>query len=177
MISNTNFDMNFLKLNEAMETYFNKKSLLLRSLEQLLFDSVFLLPICIYFGDTLSDVVIYYLASVFFIYFIYGYLKSSINIFRMKFMRKDAIQFYIKVLQDNDFPKYGEYQMNGSKWLDRILKDTSLPCEKRIAAAELGLIVYNIIGGNGGGIRVQYFEERILADAINEYEGNTNTIL
>ena len=69
----------------------------------------------------------------------------------MKFMRKDALQFYIKVLRDNDFPKYGEYQMNGSKWLDRILKDTSLPCEKRIAAGELGLIVYNIIGGNGGG--------------------------
>ena len=95
----------------------------------------------------------------------------------MKFMRKDALQFYIKVLQDNDYPNYGEYQMNGSKWLDRILKDTSLPCEKRIAAVELGLIFYNIIRGNGGGIRVQYFEERILADAMNEYEGNTNTIL
>ena len=48
----------------------------------------------------------------------------------MKLTRKDALQFYIIVLQDNDFPKYGEYQMNGSKWLDRILKDTSLPSHK-----------------------------------------------
>ena len=49
----------------------------------------------------------------------------------MKFMRKDALQFYIKVLQDNDFQKYGEYQMNGSNWLDRILKDTSLHLAKK----------------------------------------------
>ena len=98
MISNTNYNMNFLKLNEAMRNYFNRKSLLIRVLEQLVFDSVFILPICFIFSDTIIETVIYYFVSILFLYFVYPYLKSVFFIFRMKIMRKDALVFYIKIL-------------------------------------------------------------------------------
>ena len=172
MISNTNYNMNFLKLNEAMRNYFNRKSLLIRVLEQLVFDSVFILPICFIFSDTIIETVIYYFVSILFLYFVYPYLKSVFFIFRMKIMRKDALVFYIKILEENKFPKYGETQSNGSKWLDKVVKDSSIACEKRVAAAELALIVYNIMGRNGGGMAVEMFENNLLAEAINNYEKN-----
>ena len=54
------------------------------------------------------------------------------------------IDFFSKTLQDNKFPNYDAY-ITGDKWIDRVLTDTSLSCEERLAAGELGMIMSSII--------------------------------
>tara|TARA_B100001059_G_scaffold231240_1_gene266731 strand:+ start:677 stop:1165 length:489 start_codon:yes stop_codon:yes gene_type:complete len=157
---------NFIQIDYTVFT--NKSAIIKLLLVSLILNLIFLGPIGYYFADSAGET---------FFNIIIGYLLINVvaplfktlpaNLAFSLFGKKTMIDFFLKTLQDNKFPNYDAY-ITGDKWIDRVLTDTSLSCEERLAAGELGMIMSSIIAqSNLSNAQVKVVDA--LSSAIERY--------
>jgi len=124
----------------------NKSAIITKILFIIIMNLAFLLPIAYFLAESITETILYFVGGYSLINVVaIQFKRIPANLAFYLFEKKTMILFFSNTLYDNKFPTYNE-SIPGDKWIDRVLTDTSLSCEQRLAASELGMIMSSIIG-------------------------------
>ncbi len=134
---------NYIKVD--LTDLISKSSIIRVLIGSLILNLIFLGPISFYLSDSIGETIFYFVIGYLLINVVAPLFKSlPANLAFSLSGKKIMINFFSKTLQINELPKYNEF-IPGDKWIDRVLTDTSLSCEKRLAVGELGMIMSSVI--------------------------------